>query len=44
MTQLAHATESHIAAIEKLLSTSKAHTTDAKGRRSMTNFGRSIAI
>jgi hypothetical protein len=44
MTQLAEPTEFHIAAIEKFLSTAKARITDAKGRRFMTKFGRSIAM
>jgi hypothetical protein len=44
MTQLSQATESHIAAIEKVPSTAKAHTTDAKGRRFMTKFARFITM
>src|SRR5258708_31135322 len=43
MTQLAQA-ESHITAIEKVLSITKAHTTEARGRHPMTKFGRSISI
>ncbi len=42
MTQLAHPTESHIASIEKVISTARAHTTGAKGGHSMTK--RSITI
>jgi hypothetical protein len=44
MTLLARAIESHQTAIEKVLSTAKARTTDAEGRHSMTKFGRSIVI
>lgn len=43
MTPLAQATESDMATI-RVLSTAKVHTTDAKGRRSMTRFGRSVAM
>jgi len=44
MIQLAHATESRITPIEKVLSTAKAHTTGANGRPSMTRLGRLTAI
>jgi len=41
MTQLAHATESHITPIEKVIYTAKAHPTGAKGGPSMTKLARS---
>jgi len=44
MTQLAHATESHITPIEKVVYTAKAHTTSAKGGPSMTKSARSTTI
>src|SRR5258708_21750595 len=44
MTQLAHATESHISPIEKVPYTGKTHTTVAKGRSSMTKLGTSTTI
>jgi hypothetical protein len=44
MIQRAHATESHITPIEKVLYTAKAHTTGAKGRLSMTKLRRSTTI
>jgi hypothetical protein len=44
MTQLAHATESHITPINKVLYTAKAHTTGAKGRPSMTKLRSSTTI
>jgi hypothetical protein len=44
MNQLAHATESHICSIEKVLYTAKNHTAGAKGRPSMTKLGRSTTI
>jgi hypothetical protein len=44
MNQLAHATESHITPVEKMLYTAKAHTTSAKRRLSMTRLGNSTMI
>jgi hypothetical protein len=44
MTYLALTTEFLVTAIERALSTAKAHTTNAKGRCSMTNLCRSIAM
>jgi len=44
MTQLAHATESHITPLEKVIDTAKAHTTGAKGGPSMTKLARSTTI
>jgi hypothetical protein len=44
MTQLAHATESRITPIGKVLYTAKARTTGAKGGPSMTKFRRSTTI
>jgi hypothetical protein len=44
MTRLAHATESHITPIEKVIYTAKAHTTGAKGGPSMTKLARSTTI
>jgi hypothetical protein len=44
MIQRAHAAESHITPIEKVLYTAKAHTTGAKGRLSMTKLSRVITI
>jgi len=44
MTQLAHATESHIIPVEKVLYTAKAHAAGAKGRQSMTKLGGTITI
>jgi hypothetical protein len=38
MTQIAHATESHITAIEKVIYTAKAHTAGSKGGPSMTKL------
>ena len=44
MTQLAHATESHITPIEKVIYTAKAHTTRAKGGAPITKLARSTTI
>jgi hypothetical protein len=44
MTQLTHATKSPFSPIEKVLYTTKAHTTGAKGKPSMTKLGRSTTI
>jgi hypothetical protein len=44
MTQLAHATESHVTPIEKAIDTAKAHAAGGKAGSSITNLARAITI